>query len=317
MAAVKEHLDVLNEYPDNNDTRFRKALSEFYGGEMTPDQFITDNSGVGMLQLITSTLMGEGLECIFSNPGFVPYRAFPEKVGGKTIDVPLKGDNWELDVEGILSKITDRTRLIWVCSPNNPTGTHIPKNKMDELIQRIPDHVVVVYDEVYYQYATASDFVRGYEYVKSGKKVIAVNSFSKAYGLAGLRVGYAYSTSEIARYVSQWRRPFFINTLSMEAAMAALKDEDFIKRTVDLVNQGKEYLYPELDKIGVKYWKSQANFILMKPDMNELDFESKMHTQGIMTRPVAAFGAPGHIRVTIGTRAANEAFIEGLKAVLT
>ena len=316
MEAVQKHLGGLNEYPDNNDLRFRKALSEFYGGELSPDQFITDNSGVGILQLITSTILGEGLECIFSNPGFVPYRAFPEKMGAKTIDVPLKGDNWELDVDGIISKITDKTRLIWTCSPNNPTGSHIPKHKMDELIARVPDHVVVVYDEVYYQYATASDFVRGTEYVHQGKKVIAVNSFSKAYGLAGLRVGYAYSTKEIARYVSQWRRPFFINTLSMEAAMAALKDTEFINRTVDLVNKGKAYLYPELDKIGIKYWKSQANFILLKPEMEEAEFEAKMHTQGIMTRPVAAFGAPGHIRVTIGTQEANEAFIAGLKAVV-
>ncbi len=316
IAAIKTHVGDLNEYPDNTDLRFRNALSDFYNGELSPNQFITDNSGVGILQLITNTILGEGLECIFSNPGFGPYRMFPEKVGAKAIDVPLKGDNFELDVDGIMAAVTDKTRIIWTCSPNNPSGTYIPKHKMDELISRVPDHLVVVYDEVYYQYATAPDFVRGYEYVKQGKKVIAVNSFSKAYGLAGLRVGYAYSTEEIARYVSQGRRPFFINTLSMEAAMAALKDEEHIKRTVDLVNKGKAYLYPELDKIGIKYWKSQANFILLKPKMNDLEFESRMHTEGIMTRPVKGFGAPDCVRVTIGTHEANEAFIAGLRKIV-
>jgi histidinol-phosphate aminotransferase len=315
MAAVHANLHQLNEYPDNSDDRLRQALSDFHPG-LEPDQFITDNSGVGIIQLIVNAFLGEGLECIFSNPCFIPYHSFPPKMGAKVIDVPLMGDNFELDVDGILAAINERTRLIWLCSPNNPTGTHIAKDKLEQLIDEVPDHVVIIYDEVYYQFATAPDFITALPYVKAGKQVIGINSFSKAYGLAGLRIGYAYSTSKIARYVSNMRRPFLINTLSMEAAIAALQDDAFIQQTVAVINEGKAYLYPELDKLGVKYWKSQANFILMKPPMNEGKFEDLMLAQGIMIRPATSFGAPGCVRITIGTNEANHALVRALSVVL-
>ncbi len=316
VAAIQAHLQKLHVYPDPSDERFRKALSHFYDYQLSADQFITDNSGVGIIQLIVNAFLGEGLECIFSNAAFIPYSSFPKKVGAKAIDIPLIGNQFELDVKGILNAITDKTRLIWLCSPNNPTGTHIPKAQVDALLEEVPEHVVVIYDEVYYQFATADDYTRGLPYVFAGKNVIAINSFSKAYGLAGLRVGYAYSTTEIAKYVSRLRRPFLINTLSLEAAIAALDDDAFIQKTVQVVNEGKTYLYPELDKIGIKYWKSQANFILLNPPMSEIEFRDRILQEGIMVRPATSFGAPGCVRVTIGTAAANRAFIAGLKVVL-
>ncbi|MEL7223137.1 MAG: histidinol-phosphate transaminase [Bacteroidota bacterium] len=316
MAAVQANLHQLNEYPDNSDGRLRQALSDFYPGLM-PDQFITDNSGVGVIQLIVNSFLGEGLECIFSNPCFIPYHSFPPKIGAKVVEVPLIGDQFELNVAGILNAINDRTRLIWLCSPNNPTGTHLAKAQLDQLLDQVPDHVIIIYDEVYYQFATAPDFTTALPYVKAGKQIIGVNSFSKAYGLAGLRIGYAYASEKIARYVSNMRRPFLINTLSMEAAIAALQDDEFIQRTVATINEGKAYLYPELDQLGIQYWKSQANFILMKPPMGELEFEDLMLAQGIMIRPATSFGAPGCVRVTIGTMEANQALIQGLKEVLS
>lgn len=316
LQALKDNLHELNEYPETTGNSLQVALSEFYNGQLAPEQFITDNSGVGLLQLISYGFLGEGLECIFSNPTFMPYSDFPKQVGAIVRNVPLKGDDFSLDVEGVLNVINDKTRVIWLCSPNNPTGSYIPKAKIDQLIEAIPSHVVVIYDEVYFQFATAEDYTRGLPYVLKGKNVVAVNSFSKAYGLAGLRIGYAYSTPEIAQYLNQLRRPFLLNTLALKAAIAALKDVDFIEETVANINAGKAYLYPELDKLGVKYWKSQANFFLMKPPMNELEFEEKMQKEGIMVRPVGSFGAKGCVRVTIGTREANEAFVRALRNVL-
>ncbi len=316
IEALKENIHSLNEYPEQKGDSLQVALSEFYGGKLRPEQFITDNSGVGILELITHAFLGEGLECIVSNPTFIPYHQFPKQVGAVVREVPLKGDDFSLDVAGIVAAINDNTRIIWLCSPNNPTGTYIPKAKIDELIALIPNHVIVVYDEVYYQFATAEDYTRGLPYIAKGKNVIAVNSFSKAYGLAGLRIGYAYSTPEIAQYINQIRRPFLLNTLALKAAIAALKDVDFINRTVANINAGKAYLYPELDKLDIQYWKSQANFFLMKPPMDELEFEEKMQKEGIMVRPVTNFGAPDCIRVTIGTPDANKAFIEALAHVL-
>ena len=269
-----------------------------------------------MINMVERAFLDEKKEVIISNPAFKPYQVFAQKLGAKVIDVPLVGHDFHLDVKGILKKVNKNTRLIFVTSPNNPTGTHVPKEQIDELIANVPDHVIVVIDEVYYQFADADDYTTALPYVDHGKNVIAINSFSKAYGLAGLRMGYAYSTEKIAKYISQVRLPFMLNTLGMEAAIASLDDKEFITTTVELITSEKEFLYEELDKIGVAYWKSQANFITIKPKMNDKEFEEKMLMHGVMVRPVASFGHPGCIRVTVGDRTANLAYLRALRTVI-
>lgn len=313
MKAVQEYVHTLNEYPAPADTTFQQALEAFYKGEVKVGQFITANSGVAVLQLIANAFLGEGLESIISNPAFGPYAMFTNQLGAKVVDIPLMEPNFDLNVDGILAAITDKTRLIWVTNPNNPTGTYIPKKDIDRLINSVPDHVVVVYDEVYYQFPDKEDYTLGLPYIKAGKKVIAVNSFSKAYGLAGMRVGYAYSTPEIAAYVQQIRLPFMVNTLSLQAAMAALHDDEFIQKTVNLVHTEKAFLYKALDEMGVTYWKSQTNFFLVKPNVPVSEFTQAMLEGGIMVRPVANFGAPGCVRITFGTREMNETLIKALR----
>lgn len=170
-------------------------------------------------------------------------------------------------------------------------------------------------DEVYYHFTDADDYSTALPYVNAGKKIIGVNSFSKAYGLAGLRLGYAYSTPEIAAYVRMLIKPFFINTLSLEAAIAALSDKEHLQKTANLIQTEKPRLYQVLDEVGMHYWKSQGNFILIKPTMDIKAFEEEMLKEGLMVRPVANFGAPGCVRVTIGTREANDAFIAALKSI--
>lgn len=316
IEAIRNNLHLVNEYPDRTDERLQIALSEFYKRQLSPGQFITSNSGVEMLELIIRAFLAEGLECIFSNPAFEPYRMFPAKLGAVAKNVPLIGDNFDLDVNGIIQSITDNTRLIFITSPNNPTGTHIPKAQLDLLVAQLPKHVILVYDEVYYQFAKAADYTTALPYVQAGHQVIAVNSFSKAYGLAGLRMGYAYAPLDIAQYVSRVRRPFMLSTLVLEASIAALDDQEFIAQTVKTVDDGKKYLYTALDQFGIKYWKSEANFILIKPEMEDILFEEKMLEEGIMVRPVANFGAPGCIRVTVGTEEANQAFVRALGKVV-
>jgi len=293
------------------------ALEKYYDGKLNADQFLTTNSGVANIELIIRAFMGEGDECIFSNPAFGPYHEFPVKVGAKSIDVPLVGDDFLMNVEGILDAVNENTRLIFITSPNNPTGTHIPKSQVDELIAGLPDHVVLVFDEVYFQFADADDFVRALPYVLDGKNVIGINSLSKAYGLAGLRLGYSYSTPEIANYLRQLRIPFMINSLSLEGAIAALEDDDFIKETVEFTHREKHFLYEQFDALGIKYWKTQANFILTQPDIDPVAFEEAILKEGIMVRPVAGFGAPKCVRITIGTREGNEALIEGWKKIIS
>lgn len=315
IAALQQHIHHLNEYPDRTGMRLQQALDQFYNKQLSTDHFIATPSGSEVLDLIIRGFLGEGLECIISNPCFVPYIMFSEKQGAKVIDIPLQAPDFSLNVDAILAAINDKTRLIFLTNPNNPTGTHIPKDKLEKLIHNVPDHVIIVLDEVYYQFADAADYTTALPYVKAGKKIIGLNSFSKAYGLAGLRIGYAYSTPEIANYIRQLCKPFLVNALSMEAAIAALEDKEFIQQTVDLIQTEKEYLYRELDKNGIQYWKTQANFILTKPKVSPQVFEEQLQKEGIMIRPTTNFGAPNCARVTIGTHEANEAFINALNKI--
>ena len=316
VAAIREQIEKLFLYPDRTDKNLRLALEKFYGGQLKANQFLTTNSGVANIELIIRAFMEEGSECIFSNPAFGPYKDFPLKVGASSVDVPLVGDDFLLDVKGILDAINDKTRLIFITSPNNPTGTHIPKSQVDELIAGLPDHVVLVFDEVYFQFADAKDYVRPLPYVLEGKNVIGINSLSKAYGLAGLRVGYSYSTPEIATYLQELRIPFMINSVSTAGAIAALEDDEFIEKTVSYIHEEKAFLYEQFDDLGIKYWKTQANFILTKPHIAPKDFEAKMLEEGIMVRPVAGFGAPDCVRITIGTREGNTALVQAWKKIL-
>lgn len=312
LAAVKNHFDRIWEYPDSDDFRLRAALSEFYKGTMSPDQFLSFNGGVAGIELIIKGFVEAGAECVFSFPGFSPYKDFPRNEGGIGIDVPLIGDDFQLDVKGILDAINERTRLVFIGAPNNPTGSCPTRLQIDELLEGLPSHVILVYDEVYYQYVDQSDFVRAFEYVQKGYNVIGLNSFSKAYGLAGLRVGYAYTTKEIAQYLQGLRRAFLVDSLSTEAAIAALEDVEFINRSVAMVHQEKQFLYQELERLGYRYWLTQANFILIEPNEVSNIFEAKMLEEGIMVRPVTGFGHHG-IRITIGTHEQNLDLVAALE----
>lgn len=316
VEALTRNAHTAFEYPEATNQEFHEALESFYEGEIRAEQFITTNSGVANIELVMRGFLEPGTEFIYSSPAFIAYRGFGEKMGAQGIDVPLIGEGFDLDVEGILATINDKTRLILITSPNNPTGTHIPKSAVDKLINNLPDHVVLLFDEVYYQFVDADDYIRATPYVKQGKNVVAINSFSKAYGLAGLRVGYSYSTSEISGYLKNLRRPFMVNTLSMKAAMAALKDEAFINETVKVIHEGREYLYEELARSGCHFWKTQANFILIRPEMPSTAFVTDMAREHVMVRPAEGMQDPRGVRVTIGDMQANEAFVKAFKKVI-
>lgn len=317
LRAIQNELAQVNQYPDRTDTKLRNALSAFYKETLSPKQFFTANSGVDILDLICRAFLDHKSEVIISSPTFKPYILFAKKMGAKVIDIPLSPDDFSYDADAVLAAINENTRLVFLTNPNNPTGNIIPKQIVNKIINEVPDHVAVVHDEVYFQFAEEQEeYSQVVDQVNEGKAVIAVNSFSKAYGLAGMRVGYAYTTEEIAQYVSQFRRPFMLNKLGLAGAIAALKDEEFINKTKDLVKEEKAFIYDALDELQITYWKTAANFILIKPAMEDKVFEAKMLEEGIMVRPVANFGAEGCIRVTIGNREANNAYIIALKKVL-
>ncbi len=314
--AIREAVGLLHEYPEGMGQSLMVALSEFYQGQLSPDQFTIGNSATGIFEQFIPAFLGPGLNCMVSSPTFGPSITFSKKFGAEVRDIPLNPGDYSIDVPGILDAIDSQTRVIWLASPNNPTGTYIPKAQVDELIYELPEHVLVVFDEVYHPYATATDFVRALPYVLEGRNVMGINSFSKTYGLAGLRIGYAYSTKEIMHYLNDIRRPFLVNQLAIEAAKAALQDKEFVRRSLQMVEDGKQYLYPKLQELGVKYWPSQTNFILFESPVSEVEFEAEMLKHGVMVRAVGSFGAHGCIRVTIGTPEANRAFVKGLEQVV-
>lgn len=316
IAAIQEFLHKLNEYPDQTDIRLREALAIFYGEPTTAAYFCTGNSGSEMLEMIARAFLDTDLEAIIASPTFMPYRLFSEKMGAKVIDVPLLAPNFDLDIPGILEAINDRTRLLFLTSPNNPTGSYISRDTIEYILGEVPEHVIVVLDEVYFHFTDATDYTTALPYVLDNKNIIGVNSFSKAYGLAGLRVGYAYTHPELAEYLRLLRRPFLLNALSLNAAIAALSDVEFLDNTVALIQGEREFLFEKLDQFKVRYWKSQGNFFLLDPPMEPTTFEAKMLAKGIMVRPVENFGAKGCVRITIGTREANEAMLIALSSVL-
>lgn len=317
MKAIQETAQNLHIYPDRTGDRLQDALADFYNQELSRDHFVPTNSGSETIEFIARGFMKEGLECIVSNPSFMPYTMFSGWNGAKVIDIPLLSPTYEVDIDGILDAITERTRLIFITSPNNPTGTYIPKEKIDKLMDNIPSHVIVVLDEVYYHFADAADFTTALPYVKAGKNIIAVNSFSKTYGLAALRIGYMYSTPEIAGYLRRLYRPFLINIIGLNAGIAALSDTNFINETVELVQTERPRFYELFDELGITYWKTQANFVLFQsPIEPKILIDNLLEENGVMVRNAGSFGAPGCIRVTVGTKAANDAFFAGMKHVL-
>ena len=309
VEAIFKSMHHVSEYGFQDDHIFTEKLSEFFEGSMSPGQFLPANSGMELLDMICRAFLSPGDSCILSSPTFMAYKNFAELCGADVKDVPLKKKSFLLDVQGIISAIDETTRLIFISNPNNPTGSFISKEEMNELVNYLPDHVVLLCDEAYYQYVEQTGYPHAQEYIEQGKNVIGLHSFSKAYGLAGLRLGYIFSTPKITEYLRHLRRPFMVNSLSMEAGMAALDDWKHLAATLKLIHTEKKWLYGELDKLRMNYWKTEANFILIRPETDAEIFTIKLLEAGIMVRTTGVMGAPGCVRVTIGTREMNVAFI--------
>ncbi len=317
IAAMKKVIDdQLSVYPDQTDIRLRERLAEDFDHNLNADQFICGNSGSEIIDMVLRAFIYEGDNVIYSNPCFLPYSVFSRWYGANQIDIPLTQPDYGLDIDGILRAITAKTKIIFLTSPNNPTGTYIPKPLLDEFFQRVPKNIIIVFDEVYRHFTDAEDYSTALPYVEKGYPVIAVNSFSKTYGLAGQRIGYCYTTQKIATYIRQIHKPFLLPISSIEAAIGALSDTDFIKKTVLTVHKGRQYLSKSFRELGISYWPSQGNFFIIDPPYPEFEFTDKLMEHGVMVRPVSQFGAPGKVRITIGDQEANQILVNTLKKIM-
>ena len=313
--ALKASLDDLSMYPDNTDIRLRQALVLDFNTALSADHFITANSGSEIIDMISKAFLSENDEVIVSQPCFLPYTAFTRWMGATAINVPMT-DDYDYNLEGILDAINNRTRMIFLASPNNPSGNYIPVGELRKFIARVPENVIIVLDEVYRHFAEAEDYTSGLPFVLEGKNVIAINSFSKTYGLAGLRVGYCYAPLQLSNYMRKICKPFLLSTMALEGAIAALEDVDFVNKTVALVKAERRFVLNGLDALQIKYWPTQGNFVLIDPPVPDTEFVSFLEQRGIMVRPVGNFGAPGKVRISFGTREANTALLEALAVLM-
>lgn len=314
-AAIITATTELSLYPDNTDIRLRQALATDFNHELTENHFVTANSGSEIIDIIAKVFLSEGDEVVVSQPCFLPYTAFTRWMGATAINVPMTVDYY-YDLDEILEAITNRTKLIFLASPNNPSGNYIPFNRLEDFLSKVPKSVIVVYDEVYRHFAEASDYTSALPFVLRGQNIIAINSFSKTYGLAGLRVGYCYAPLEISNYIRKVCKPFLLSSLALEGAITALEDTDFVDKTVKLIQKERKFVLNGLSELDIKFWPTEGNFALIDPPINDIEFTAFMEQKGIMVRPVGVFGAPGKVRISFGIREANSAMLSAIKELL-
>jgi len=312
--AIRRAAGDVNFYPENSGFYLVRALSEKLG---FPAESIVLGRGCSeVIELAVRTFVEPGDEVIAAHPSFLVYGLATQIAGGEFVRVPLTSDQRH-DVDALAAAVTKRTKILFVCNPNNPTGTAIGQSEVDRLMSAVPDDVVVFFDEAYYEYVTRPDFPRTLPLVAAGRNVIVGRTFSKIYGLAGLRVGFGVTTPEIADYMNRARPPFNTSSVAQAGALAALSDTEHAERSARLSREGKEYLYARFEQLGVKYVPTEANFIVFDSGADGSSVVRELMQRGVIVRQMTSFGMePPYVRVTIGTPEQNERFADALGEVL-
>lgn len=315
VEVLKSEAANIGNYPVMRDDPLREKLAEIIGRDLERDHFFTGCSGYETLEMVFRGVLRQDDEVIVMHPTFGIYDRLATLKGAKVVNVPLADNSFAADIDAVLAAVNDKTRIVMVCNPNNPTGTIMPKADMDKLVHELPDHVLIVSDEVYCHFVTDSNFPDSIRYVLDGFNVAIIHTFSKGYGMAGMRMGYGITVSALARYLHKFYRGFHLNNLQIAAGMAALDDPEHLQKNVDAAVNGREYLYTQLDKLDLHYWRSQTNFILIECPCPAADIRQKLLEQGIIVSTLSGKYA-NYLRVSVSTPEANEAFAAGLEAAL-
>jgi histidinol-phosphate aminotransferase len=316
VAAIQAALADLHRYPPAAANSLRDALADHFGRGLTADHFVTGNGGSEVIDLLTRGFVSEGDNIVICRPTFPLYEIFVKRAGGKTHYADLDA-NFQFDPDAILSAIDDRTRLVYLCSPNNPSGTLLPPGQAEKLVAEIPEHVVIVFDEAYSLFIEKEeDRLDSVGYMLEHPNVVSLRSLSKAHGLAGLRVGYAIAQPEIATYAQRLRNAFHMNDLAFRGAIAALNDDEYVQQVRQLVIDGRGWLFEQLEKLDLEVIPSHSNFIAAKAAYPSQILYERLLPRGMIVRPLGLFYLPEWFRVTVGTREENERFIEILESEL-
>ena len=322
MEVIKKEIEKLNLYPDDSFYYLKKKLSKLY--DVPEDWIIIGNGSVEIINMLASAFLEPGEGCMFSEHSFIMYKIATLSAGGYFVSIPEK--NYKHDIESFIKELSKKERfdikIIFIDNPSNPLGTYLTKDEVDYFIKEVEklrgESIILVFDQAYQEYIDEKDYPDVLEYVKKMKNIVVLHTFSKIYGLAGLRVGYAIAHPYIINALLRIRLPFNVNRLAQLAALTAVDDKEHIEKSKKVNNEGKAYLYSEFEKLGIFYLKSLTNFIFV--DLKDEKLTKKIHEnllkKGIIVRPLRAYNLNTALRISIGTMEQNQRLIGALKEIL-
>ncbi|MGL4398443.1 MAG: histidinol-phosphate transaminase [Luteolibacter sp.] len=308
-AAMREALETAHIYPDGGGYRLRSAIAESF--EMELSNVVLGNGSNEIIELLCHTFLNRETELIAAEHAFVVYKLMATLFGAKYVEVP--DPDFIHDLDGMADAITDQTRLVFIANPNNPTGTMVGQAAIDRFMERVPEHVIVVFDEAYFEFP--EDAPDTLKYIREGRNVCVLRTFSKIHGLAALRVGYGLASKNVATLLQKARQPFNVNAIAQAGALAALADTAHIERTLAVNRTGMKFYEREFTSRGLEYVPSHANFLLVKTGEGDRVFRD-MLKQGVIVRAMSSYKLPEWVRISIGTEAENHRCLEVLDSVL-
>lgn len=312
MEAIRTATLRMHRYPDEPGHVLLHKLAD--KNNLTPEQIVIGNGSDEILGLLSLALLQPGDEVIIPQPSFLMYTIVAQSAGATPIMVPLK--EMAIDLDAVRAQVNQRTRLIFICNPNNPTGALISQSAFEDFLAVLPPGVVVVVDEAYTEFVREGRWSGQRFYLDSEPPVVTLRTFSKAYGLAGLRVGYGVMPTPLAEILNRVRMPFNVNALAQAAAAAALDDTDFLSKTISLVHKELDFIYCELDRRQLRYFPTQTNFFLIDVVRDAKQVFEKFLKQGVIVRAMTGYGYPQYIRINVGLHEENLRFISALDTVL-
>ncbi|WP_240420915.1 histidinol-phosphate transaminase [Paenibacillus periandrae] len=311
IKAVQQFMAEIHRYPDADAKDVNAAIAAKLN--LQSRQIIVTNGGDELISLISEAFLEPEDEIIVPSPSFTEYEFGARLMNAEVIAVPLNQD-YGYNIELMLSAITERTKILYICTPNNPTGTYLPKRDMEKLLAALPPRVLVVIDAAYSHFATADDYTDGMDYVREGYPVVVLQTFSKIYGLAGLRIGFGAAPEAIISHILKVKEPFNVNALAQAAAAAAITDDLHVQASQQINSAGREQLYAAFSALGLPFIKSMSNFVLVELGLQSKRYYDLLLTKGVVVRHGGLWGLPQHVRITVGTKEDNEFLITALQA---
>lgn len=312
LAAIQSALPKLALYPDGNGFNLKSALAKKYKVDI--NQITLGNGSNELLELVARAFLSPGLEAMFSQHAFAVYPIVTQAVGATAVVVPAL--NYGNDLEAMAARIGDKTRVVFIANPNNPTGTFLKQVDLQKFIGALPAHCLCVLDEAYFEFAASDEGIGSLDWLKTNPNLIITRTFSKAYGLAGLRAGYSLSSPEIADILNRVRQPFNNNSLALAAAEAALSDHDHLQQTITVNSQGMSDLTSGFKGLGLDWIPSAGNFVSVDFKRPAQPLYEALLRKGVIVRPIANYGMPNHLRISIGTHIENKFFLKALAETL-